>query len=96
MSIDKNSVMKIAALAKLAFDEVGIISIQNDLTSMLNFINKLNELNTNDVEPLVYMLDEKPMLREDVVHQRINQQEALKNAPNKDSDFFKVSKVIKR
>lgn len=96
MSIDKNTVKKIAALAKLEFDEAGEISIQNDLTKMLNFINKLNELDTQGVEPLVYLLDEKPTLREDVVVQKINQQEALKNAPNKDSDFFKVPKVIKR
>lgn len=96
MSIDKNTVKKLAALAKLEFDEAGEISIQNDLTKMLNFINKLNEIDTENVEPLVYLLDEKPILREDVVIQTITQKEALKNAPNKDTDFFKVPKVIKR
>ncbi|PKP44120.1 MAG: Asp-tRNA(Asn)/Glu-tRNA(Gln) amidotransferase GatCAB subunit C [Bacteroidetes bacterium HGW-Bacteroidetes-12] len=96
MSIDKKTVQKIAALAKLEFDETAEISIQTDLTRMLNFVNKLNEVDTNGIEPLVYMLDEKPTLREDVVIQTITQQEALKNAPNKDTDFIKVPKVIKR
>lgn len=96
MSIDKKTVQKIAALAKLEFDETAEISIQNDLTRMLNFVNKLNEVDTNGIEPLVYMLDEKTTLREDVVVQAITQQEALKNAPDKDTDFFKVPKVIKR
>ena len=96
MSIDRNTVKKIAKLAKLEFDEAGEVSIQNDLTKMLNFVNKLNEINTENVEPLVYLLDETPKLREDVVVQTITQEEALKNAPNKDTDFFKVPKVIKR
>ncbi|MBW6481625.1 MAG: Asp-tRNA(Asn)/Glu-tRNA(Gln) amidotransferase subunit GatC [Vicingaceae bacterium] len=96
MSIDKKTVQKLAALAKLEFDETTEISIQTDLTRMLNFVNKLNEVDTNGIEPLVYMLDEKPTLREDVVIQTITQQEALKNAPDKDTDFIKVPKVIKR
>lgn len=96
MSIDKKTVQKLAALAKLEFDETAEISIQTDLTRMLNFVNKLNEVDTNGIEPLVYMLDEKPTLREDVVIQTITQQEALKNAPDKDTDFIKVPKVIKR
>lgn len=96
MSIDKKTVQKLATLAKLEFDETAEISIQTDLTRMLNFVNKLNEVDTNGIEPLVYMLDEKPTLREDVVVQTITQQEALKNAPNKDTDFIKVPKVIKR
>ena len=96
MSIDKKTVRKLAALAKLEFDETAEISIQTDLTRMLNFVNKLNEVDTNGIEPLVYMLDEKPTLREDVVVHTITQQEALKNAPDKDTDFIKVPKVIKR
>lgn len=96
MSIDKKTVQKIAALAKLEFDEVTSVSIQQDMTRMLDFVNKLNEVDTNEIEPLVYMLDEKPTLREDVVIQTITQQEALRNAPDKDTDFIKVPKVIKR
>ncbi|NCP46048.1 MAG: Asp-tRNA(Asn)/Glu-tRNA(Gln) amidotransferase subunit GatC [Flavobacteriales bacterium] len=96
MSIDKKTVQKLAALAKLEFDETAEISIQTDLTRMLNFVNKLNEVDTNGIEPLVYMLDEKPTLREDIVVQTITQQEALENAPDKDTDFIKVPKVIKR
>lgn len=96
MAVDKNTVTKIAQLAKLEFDEQAATSIQNDLSRMLDFVNKLNEVNTDQVEPLVYMLNEEPELRTDVVEQNISQQEALKNAPEKDTDFIKVPKVIKR
>lgn len=96
MSIDKKTVQKLATLAKLEFDETATISIQTDLTRLLDFVNKLNEVDTHGIEPLVYMLDENPTLREDVVLQTITQQGALKNAPDKDTDFIKVPKVIKR
>ena len=96
MAVDKDTVTKKAQLAKLEFDEHEAQSIQNDLSRMLDFVNKLNEVNTDQVEPLVYMLNEEPELRTDVVEQNISQQEALKNAPEKDTDFIKVPKVIKR
>ncbi|MBL1233173.1 MAG: Asp-tRNA(Asn)/Glu-tRNA(Gln) amidotransferase subunit GatC [Vicingaceae bacterium] len=96
MAVDKLTVKKIATLAKLEFNEEQAVSIQQDLSRMLDFVNKLNEVDTEDVEPLVYMLNERPTLRKDEPLQEISQQEALKNAPDKDTDFFKVPKVIKR
>lgn len=96
MAVDNLTVKKIATLAKLEFNEEQAVSIQQDLSRMLNFINKLNEVDTDNVKPLVYMLDEQPELRKDQALQEITQQEALKNAPDKDTDFFKVPKVIKR
>ena len=57
-------------------------------------IDKLNELDTDKVEPLIYMSDERSVLREDEVRQTLTQKEALQNAPKKDSDYFKVPKVI--
>ena len=57
---------------------------------------KLNELNTDNVEPLIYMTDEVNVLREDVVKTDMTQEEALKNAPKKDSDYFKVPKVVEK
>ncbi len=96
MAVDKLTVKKIATLAKLEFNEEQTVSIQQDLSRMLDFVNKLNEVDTNNVEPLVYMLDEPSILRMDEAVQEISQQEALKNAPDKDTDFFKVPKVIKR
>ena len=63
---------------------------------MLGFIEKLNELDTTDVEPLIYMSDEVNVLREDDVKHDISQDDALKNAPKHDSDYFKVPKVIEK
>jgi aspartyl-tRNA(Asn)/glutamyl-tRNA(Gln) amidotransferase subunit C len=55
---------------------------------------KLNEVDTEGVEPLIYMSDNENVLREDEVVQSISHEDALKNAPKKDSDFFRVPKVI--
>ena len=61
---------------------------------MLSFIDQLNELDTSKVEPLIYLSDRINVLRNDEVRQDITQKEALKNAPMKDSDYFKVPKTI--
>lgn len=92
--IDIKTVDEIAHLARLEFNEEAKGEILNDMNRMLAFVDKLNELKTDDVEPLIYMTDERTVLREDEVKQTITQQEALKNAPKKDSDYFKVPKVI--
>ena len=63
---------------------------------MLLFVDKLNELDTSSVEPLIYMTDETNVLREDIMQQNISQKEALKNAPKKDSDYFKVPKMVNK
>jgi aspartyl-tRNA(Asn)/glutamyl-tRNA(Gln) amidotransferase subunit C len=94
MKIDSNTVDKIAHLARLEFDASEIKKMQTDMNNMLAFVDKLNELDTSEVQPLIYMNDELNNLREDNVKHDISQQEALKNAPQKDSDYFKVSKVI--
>jgi len=96
MSVDLKAVDKIAALAKLEFDAEAKEGIKTDLNKMLDFVNQLNEIDTEGVAPLIYMLDEQPALREDIVKEHTPQKEALKNAPNKDSDYFKVPKVIKK
>ena len=92
--IDIKTVDEIAHLARLEFNEEAKAGIVNDMNRMLAFVDKLNELNTDSVEPLIYMTEEKDVLREDEVKQTITQAEALKNAPKKDSDYFKVPKVI--
>jgi aspartyl-tRNA(Asn)/glutamyl-tRNA(Gln) amidotransferase subunit C len=96
MSVDNNTVDKIAELAKLEFKAEDKEKIKADLNKMLNFVDKLSELDTENVEPLVYLLDESPILRVDVVKEHSSQKNALKNAPHKDSDYFKVPKVIKK
>lgn len=96
MLIDNNTVDKIAELAKLEFEASAKEEIKSDLNKMLAFVDKLSELNTDNVAPLIYMLDEEQELREDEVNGHVTQQEALKNAPDKDSDYIKVPKVIKQ
>ncbi len=96
MKIDKETVDKIAHLARLEFENEAKDQIIKDMNNMLAFVDKLNELDTSNVEPLIYMSDEVNVLREDEVIHEITQQEALKNAPKHDSDYFKVPKVIEK
>ena len=94
MEINEQTVDKLADLAKLEFDAESKKGIVKDLNRVIGFIEKLNEINTDNLEPLVYMSNEVNIMREDDVKHDITQQEALKNAPKKDSDYFKVPKVI--
>ena len=96
MKIDTETVDKIAHLARLEFENEAKEQIITDMNNMLSFIDKLNEVDTSNIAPLIYMSDEVNILREDVVKQEITQDEALKNAPKHDSDYFKVPKVIEK
>jgi aspartyl-tRNA(Asn)/glutamyl-tRNA(Gln) amidotransferase subunit C len=93
-NIDIKIVDEIAHLARLEFNNEAKEEIINDMNRMLNFIDKLNELDTDKVEPLIYMTNEQNVLREDEPVISVTQKEALKNAPQKDTDYFKVPKVI--
>jgi aspartyl-tRNA(Asn)/glutamyl-tRNA(Gln) amidotransferase subunit C len=92
--IDTKTVDKIAALAKLEFNLSEKEAMVNDLNKIIAFMDKLNELDTENVSPMIYMTNETNALRSDVVQQDISQKEALLNAPKKDSDYIKVPKVI--
>jgi aspartyl-tRNA(Asn)/glutamyl-tRNA(Gln) amidotransferase subunit C len=94
--IDYKTVDEIAHLARLEFDEHAKKEILNDMNRMLGFVEKLNELNTDHVEPLIYMTSDTNVLRADVPEISITHEEALKNAPDKDSDYFKAPKVIEQ
>ncbi len=96
MKIDNETVDKIAHLARLEFGNETKQQMINDMNNMLAFVEKLNELDTSNIEPLIYISDEVNIMREDEVIPTITQQEALKNAPQKDSDYFKVPKVIEK
>lgn len=96
MEVNKQLVDKIATLGKLEFDDTTKEDIRKDLERMIGFIDKLNEVNTDGVEPLIYINDEVNVLRDDVVKQVITKEEALSNAPTKDSDYIKVPKVISK
>jgi len=94
MNIDRETVLKMAHLARLEVAENEVKGISEDMERILTFIDKLNELETSKVEPLVYMSHEVGVMRPDEVIQSISHEEALLNAPVKDSDFFRVPKVI--
>lgn len=96
MTVDKALVDKLASLAKLNFSEEEKEAFIKDFTRILQFVDKLKEVDTTGVEPLLYISDEVNVLREDVHQETITKEEALKNAPVKDSDYFKVPKVIQK
>lgn len=88
------TVDEIAHLARLEFSDETKPEILNDMNRMLVFIDKLNEIDTTNIEPLIYMTEEKNVLRADIPETTLSQKEALKNAAKKDSDYFKAPKVI--
>lgn len=96
MKIDNELVDKLAELAKLEFDEEGKKKLIADLERIFAMVEKLEEVNVDGVEPLIYMTGEKNVLRKDVVKDTVSKEEALLNAPQRDSDYFKVPKVIKK
>ncbi len=94
MSISDKKVDQIAHLARLEFDDAEKQAIKVDLDRIIELCDKLNEVDTEGVEPLIYMSEEHNVLREDVAKKTLYKEEALKNAPQADSDYFKVPKVI--
>ena len=96
MNVNDELIDKLANLARLQFNTEEKEEIKNDLQKMIGFIDKLNELDTTGVEPLLHMSDNVNVLREDEVGGMISRVDALKNAPLHDDEFFKVPKVIKK
>jgi aspartyl-tRNA(Asn)/glutamyl-tRNA(Gln) amidotransferase subunit C len=96
MEVNDTLVDKLANLARLQFDNTEKSDIKNDLQRMIQFVEKLNELDTTGVSPLLHMSDNINSLREDEIKVSISREEGLKNAAKKDSQFFKVPKVIKK
>lgn len=95
MKIDEATLDRIAELARLDYsDPTARKAILADMERVLTFVEKLNEVDTAGVEPLIFMTDEENTLRDDVAEVSITKQEALKNAPVKDSDYFKVPRVV--
>ena len=95
MTIDEQTVDKIAHLARLQLAADEKKAMIKDMNKILGFMDKLNEIDTAGVEPLVYMTAEPNVLRDDVVKQEITTEEALQNAPDHDESYFLVEKVIK-
>ena len=96
MKIDDKMIGKISSLAYLEFKEEEKEKIRQDLEQILTFVEKLNELDTEKVDPLIYMSDKTDVLREDRAVKSISHEEAMSNAPAKSGRFFKVPKVIRK
>ncbi len=96
MEVNDEMVDKLAHLAKLQFGDTEKAAIKTDLQRMIQFVEKLNELDTTGVEPMLHMSDNVNVLREDIVQGSIGRSEGLKSAPVQDGVFFKVPKVIKK
>ena len=86
----------LAKLARLQFSDEEKEGLKKDLAQMIGFIDKLNELDTEGVEPLLHMSPRSNVFREDEVQGSITREEALLNAPQKNEQFFLVPKVIKK
>ena len=96
MNIDKETVEKVAHLARLELAEDEKEKMIADMNKILGFMDKLNEIDTSGIEPLVYMTNEINTVREDVIKQEVTHEEALLNAPKHDGDYFLVAKVIEK
>lgn len=96
MEVNDALVDKLANLARLQFNATEKEGIKNDLQRMIQFVEKLNELDTTGVQPLLHLSEQVNVLREDEIQGSISRAEGLQNAPVHDDEFFKVPKVIKR
>lgn len=96
MEVNDAMIDKLANLARLKFDAVEKESIKNDLQKMIQFVDKLNELDTTGVEPLMHMSNNVNVLRADEVKGSLTREQGLQNAAIHDEHFFKVPKVIKK
>jgi aspartyl-tRNA(Asn)/glutamyl-tRNA(Gln) amidotransferase subunit C len=96
MQIDDALIEKLSRLSMLHFDEAEKADIKADLEKMIGFVDKLKELDTTGVEPLLHISGEVNVLREDEPGGMLTKEEALKNAPLQNDGFFLVPKVIKK
>ena len=94
MKITEELIDHIAHLARLEFQGEDKVSIQKDMERMIEFVDKLSEIDTANVEPLIFMSEEINRVREDVPQVTVTHEEALMNAPKKDSDYFRIPKVL--
>tara|TARA_B100001250_G_C19139249_1_gene503041 strand:+ start:69 stop:371 length:303 start_codon:yes stop_codon:yes gene_type:complete len=96
INIDDKLIEDLSKLAKLKFDKESAEKMKSDLNIILGFVDAISKVNTDKVEPLIYMNEEINRLRDDEIMNKVSQQDALKNAPKKDSDYFKVPTVLKK
>tara|TARA_B100000902_G_scaffold385118_1_gene426102 strand:+ start:826 stop:1116 length:291 start_codon:yes stop_codon:yes gene_type:complete len=94
VKIDIKTIEKLASLSKLSFTEEELDLISKDMSKMVDFINQLDEIDTEGVEPLIHVNEGFNNWREDEIREMLDQKEALSNSPIKDSTYFKLPKVL--
>lgn len=94
MKITKAEIQKLAHLSRLELDANAEDQMLADMNKILGFVEKIQELELDGIAPLEFVNDQVNVLREDTVLQNITHEAALTNAPQKDTDYFKVPKVI--
>jgi aspartyl-tRNA(Asn)/glutamyl-tRNA(Gln) amidotransferase subunit C len=96
MAVDESVISKLEKLAKLKLTDLERKEMQDDLDKMLNMVDKLSEVNTEGVAPLVYMHEERNILRVDSISNVLDREIGLKNAPKRVKSYFAVPKVIQK
>lgn len=96
MEVNEALVQQLADLARLEFSEQEQTEIKHDLQRMITFVEKLNELDTTHVKPMLHMTEDYNVFREDRVIPSITREEGLLNAPSHTDAYFKVPKIIKK
>jgi aspartyl-tRNA(Asn)/glutamyl-tRNA(Gln) amidotransferase subunit C len=96
ITVDDKLIADLSRLAKLKFDKESSERMKSDLKTILGFVDSLSKIDTEGIEPLVYMSEEVNVLRADEISNIVSQENALKNAPQKDSDYFKVPTILKK
>lgn len=96
MKIDKQTIYKVADLARIAIQDKEVDSLTQEMNKILTFMEKLNELDTSEVKPLVYMNEEVNVWRSDEVVQELSVTNGLKNAAKHNEEFFLVPKIIEK
>ena len=94
MSVSEKEVRYVANLARLQLSEEDVKSLAVDMNKILGYMDLLNELDTSDIAPLEHVIEMDSRLRKDEAKPTITHEDALKNAPDADSDYFRVPKVI--
>lgn len=94
MKVDKETLHKIAHLARLEIKEEDEGRIMEDMSKIISWVEQLNKVDTEGVLPLTSMSHEINAMREDEVKPHLDHERALKHAPKKDSDYFRVPKVL--
>ena len=94
MAIDKEKIIHVSKLARISLDKKKTEALAKDLSSIFKFIEQLNELNTDKIEPLSSILNEPLRTRHDIVNDGKIREKILENSPQKNEEFFVVPKVI--